>query len=192
MMVHRILRTASLCAVLFAWGVALAQAAGMLATPDAATKAFYRLYARAHVMDIPSAKQQAIWRPVLSDHLMALIVLGDEGEKRWAEKNKKEPAPPLFEGDLFSSMTEGGAKLDGATCEASGDNAVCTAALHVVGKNRDGERETFRWHDKLDLIRTPAGWRVDDLEYGGTGDFGPKGKLSDQLKYVDQESRKSE
>lgn len=183
-------RTAILLAVLVAF-TAPAWTAEAPATPEAAAKAFYRIYARAKVMDIPNAKQQAVWKPILSDNLMTLIVRGNEGEKRWADKNKKEPAPPLFEGDLFSSMSEGGAKYDGVTCETAGDNAVCAVALHVVGKNRAGKRETLRWNDKLDLVRTPSGWRVDDLEYGGTWDFGPKGKLSDQLKWVDQESRKS-
>lgn len=177
-------------AVLFALGTSVQ--AETPSTPEAATKAFYRIYARANVMDIPDAKHQDVWRPVLSDALFKLIVLGDEAEMRWADKNKKEPQPPLYEGDLFSSMVEGGATFDGAACDTGGDNAVCTVSLHIIDKNKQGKRETFRWHDKLDLVRTPAGWRVDDIEYGGTWDFGPHGKLSDQLKWVDQESRKSE
>ena len=168
-----------------------AMAAETLTTPEAAAKAFYQVYARAHVMDIPDKKHQSVWKPVLSDNLLRLIALGDEGEKRWADKNKKEPSPPLFEGDLFSSMVEGGAKFDGAACETKGEASVCMIALHVIGKNKEGKRETFRWHDKLYLVHTAAGWRVDDLEYGGTWEFKPKGKMSDQLKYVDQESRKN-
>lgn len=183
-------RTAVSLAVLIACA-APAGAAATLTTPEAAAKAFYQVYARAKVMDIPNTKQQAVWKPVLSDNLMKLIVLGDQGEQRWADKNKKEPAPPLFEGDLFSSMVEGGAKLDDVKCDTAGDKSICTASLHVVGKGKDGKNETFRWQDKLDLIHTAAGWRVDDLEYGGTWDFGPKGKLSDQLKWVDAESRKN-
>lgn len=182
-------------AALFAAALAVcapAFAAERLATPEAAATAFYRTYTRAHVLDIPDAKHRGAWKPVMSDALFALLVAGDEAEQRWADKNKKEPAPPLYEGDLFSSMVEGGAKFDGAACETAGDKSVCTVSLHVTGKNRDGKRETFRWHDKLDLVRTPAGWRVDDLEYGNTGDFGPKGRLSEQLKWVDQESRKND
>lgn len=171
--------------------VAPALAAETLATPEAAAKAFYQVYARAHVMDIPDRKHQAVWKPVLSDNLLRLIALGDDGEKRWADKNKKEPSPPLYEGDLFSSMVEGGAKFDGAECATNGDTSECTIALHVIDKNKDGKRETFRWHDKLYLVHSQAGWRVDDLEYGGTWEFKPKGRMSDQLKYVDQESRKN-
>jgi hypothetical protein len=177
-----------LCIAAFATG---APAADNLATPDAAAATFYRIYARAHVMDIPNAKERGVWKTVLSDNLLSLIVLGDEAEARWAEKNKKEPAPPLYEGDLFSSMVEGGAKFDGVACDVAGDKAVCAASLHVIDKNRQGKRETFRWHDKLDLIHTAAGWRVDDLEYGGTWDFGPKGRLSTILQDVDKESRKN-
>jgi hypothetical protein len=190
MILRQVSGTATLLAVLFAF--APPADAATLATPEAATKAFYRVYARAHVMDIPKTKEQRIWKPVLSDKLLALIVLGDEGEQRWADKNKKEPAPPLYEGDLFSSMVEGSARFDGVTCETKADAAVCTVALHIIDKNKEGKRETFRWHDKLDLVRTSAGWRVDDLEYGGSWEFGPKGRLSDQLKWVDAESRKSQ
>ena len=184
-----ITRTAALLAVLVAFA-APAQAAETLTTPDAAAKAFYKIYAQAKVMDIPDAKHQKVWRPVLSDGLMRLIAMGDEAEARWAEKNKKEPAPPLYEGDLFTSMVEGGAKLDGVACEVTAPPVtVCTASLHLVGKNREGKRETFRWKAQLDLIHTPQGWRVDDLEYGGTWDFGPKGRMSEQLKAIDKLSR---
>jgi hypothetical protein len=179
--------TATMLAVLFAFAAPADAAA--LATPDAAVTAFYKVYARAKVMDIPNAKERQLWKPILSDRLLALIVLGDEGEQRWADKNKKEPAPPLYEGDLFSSMVEGSAKFGGATCETKVDAAVCTVALHIIDKNKEGKRETFRWHDKLDLVRTAAGWRVDDLEYGGTWDFGPKGRLTEILKEVDRLSR---
>lgn len=189
MTIRTIAGAATIIAALFF--AAPAMAAETLPTPEAAAKAFYQVYARAHVMDIPDKKHQSVWKPVLSDNLLGLIALGDEGEKRWADKNKKEPSPPLFEGDLFSSMVEGGAKFDGAACETKGEASVCMIALHVIGKNKEGKRETFRWHDKLYLVHTAAGWRVDDLEYGGTWEFKPKGKMSDQLKYVDQESRKN-
>ena len=120
-------------------------------------------------MDIPNTKEQAVWEPVLSDNLMRLIVLGDQAEARWADKNKKEPAPPLFEGDLFSSMTEGAHEFDGVACDTADGKSVCTASLHVVSKNKDGKNETFRWRDKLDLVDTAAGWRVDDLNMAAPG-----------------------
>lgn len=186
---RRALSAVVCCLWSIVWVAAPALAAETPATPEAASKAFYQVYARARVMDIPNAKEQRVWKPVLSDALFDLIVLGDRAEQRWADKNKKEPAPPLYEGDLFTSMVEGSAKFDGAACQTAGDTAVCTASLHIIDKNKAGKRETFRWRDKLDLIHTDAGWRVDDLEYGGTWDFGPKGRLTDILKDVDRVSR---
>jgi len=166
-------------------------AAETFPTPDSAATAFYKIYKKAHVLDIPDAKHLTPFKPVLSAELIALLVAGDEAEKRWADKNKKEPAPPLYEGDLFSSMVEGAAQFDGVSCETSGSTAVCAASLHVIDKNKQGKRETFRWQDKLHLVHGDAGWRVDDLEYGGTWDFGPKGRLKDVLKEVDKESREN-
>ena len=32
------------------------------------------------------------------------------------------------------------------------------------------------------LVNTPAGWRVDDIAYGGGWAFGNKGRLSELLK----------
>jgi hypothetical protein len=181
-------RTAAVAATLAA-SIALGNAAETLTTPEAAVKAFYRVYARANVMDIPDAKHRGVWRPVLTDALFGLLVLGDDAETRWAEKNKKEPAPPLYEGDLFTSMVEGSAKFDGAACQTADRQSVCTIALHFVDKSKAGKSEIFRWHDKLDLLHTEAGWRVNDLEYGGTWDFGPHGRLTDILKDVDRTSR---
>jgi hypothetical protein len=34
------------------------------------------------------------------------------------------------------------------------------------------------------LVKDAAGWRVDDIQYGGSWAFGNKGKLSDSLKAV--------
>jgi hypothetical protein len=177
-------------AVLFGLSAAPAFAAETLPTPDTAAAAYYKIYKQAHVMDIPNAKQRVVWKPVLSDELFGLLVLGDQAERRWADKNKKEPAPPLYEGDLFTSMVEGNAQFTSIACETNGDKSVCTASLHYFDKHgKDGKPEDFKWQDKLDLIHTPVGWRVDDLEYGNTGDFGTHGKLKDVLKDVDKESR---
>jgi hypothetical protein len=182
-------KTIAATALVISGCAASAVAAETFPTPDAAAKEFYRIYAKAKVLDIPDAKHLVPFKPVLSAELISLLVLGDQAETRYAKKNEKEPAPPLYEGDLFTSMVEGSAKFDGVTCETNGDNAVCTASLHIIDKNKEGKRETFRWTDKLDLIHTEAGWRVDDLEYGGTWDFGPHGRLKDILKDVDKQSR---
>ena len=42
----------------------------------------------------------------------------------------------------------------------------------------------FVWTDTVFLVNTPAGWRVDDIAFGGTWDFGNKGSLSETLKQV--------
>ena len=183
-------RIAAAAAMWIAAFAAPALSAETLPTPEAAANAYYKIYRQAHVMDIPNAKERAVWKPVLSDALFALLVLGDQAEKRWADKNKKEPQPPLYEGDLFTSMVEGGAQLTSISCATDGDKSVCTASLHYVDKRgKDGKPEDFKWQDKLDLVHAANGWRVDDLEFGNTGDFGTHGKLTDVLKDVDKESR---
>jgi len=46
----------------------------------------------------------------------------------------------------------------------------------------DRKDKPFSWTDTVYLVRTQAGWRVDDIAYGGTWDFGNKGRLTRTLK----------
>ena len=45
--------------------------------------------------------------------------------------------------------------------------------VHAPG----GDQAPAVWQDALHLQRIPSGWRVADVEYLGTWDFAPKGRL---------------
>ncbi len=159
-------------------------------TPDAAAAAFYKIYLKLHVMDVPDARHRAKFKPVLTDELFSLLALADQAEARYAKKNERDPVPPLYEGDLFSSEAEGASSVGPISCDAKPDMAVCAATLHLVDKSQ-GKTADFVWTDRLHIILTHAGWRVDDLEYGGTWQFGPHGRLKDILKDIDKQSREN-
>ena len=58
---------------------------------------------------------------------------------------------------------------------------TCKAALVHTSP---GERSPVTWTDTLLLKKQNGAWRVDDIVYGGSWDFGPKGRLTDILKHV--------
>jgi hypothetical protein len=191
MMSQKMSRAATVCAVVIALA-APGHAAEKFVKPEATAKEFYRIYEQAHVLDIPDTQHRAMFKPVLSATLYALLIDADFAERRHAKRSENEAAPSLYEGDLFSSTVEGNALLKSVLCQADGDTAVCTASLHRFEETRTRGKVTDKeltWQDRLFLIRTAAGWRIDDIEYGGTWDFVPKDRLTAILKDVDKQSR---
>ena len=154
-------------------------AADDVAALRGAAEGFYGVYKTFHPSDgIPDDAGRARYRPVLSPKLDALLAQAGDAEKRFAAANKD--SPPLIEGDLFTSLFEGATDVKVGTCATSGQTGRCTAALTYASP---GNKPT-QWSDTVYLVNTPAGWRVDDIGYGGTWDFGNKGRLSETLGQV--------
>ena len=156
-------------------------------TPATATNSFYHLYIQLKVMDVPSAKDRARFHPLLSPSLETLLADADKAEAAYAKKTRND-LPPLYEGDLFSSLVEGATDYKVGACEGNEQHATCTVELRSVD---DTSHET-KWRDRLVLIRVGHGWKVDDLAYGGDWDFGPHGTLRDVLKDLVKESREAD
>lgn len=156
-------------------------------TPAAAAESFYRLYMQLKLMDIPTAKERAPFKPLLSSALEALLAEAEKAEATYAKKTKNE-SPPLYEGDLFSSLVEGATDYKIGACDGDDKRTVCTIDLVSV----DDTKHETKWHDRLVLTHVGQVWKVDDLEYGGDWDFGPHGTLSDVLKDVVKESQESD
>jgi hypothetical protein len=127
---------------------------------------------------IPDAAGRARLAPYLSPRLNKMLADGAAAQARFAAKVKG--APPLIEGDLFSSMFEGATNWKLGACTASGAAASCPIAFSHVQKGHP----PVNWTDTLMLVMTPQGWRIDDIGYGGGFQFGNTGKLSDTLKLV--------
>jgi hypothetical protein len=152
------------------------------------TEGFYGAYATFHPSDgIPDAKARARYEPFISPALDALLKKGDEAEDRFAKANKD--SPPLLEGDLFTSNFEGATayKVGGCTGDAKTGHCVVTLT-YDPGKTNNPKDKPFNWTDTVYLVATPQGWRVDDIGYGGTWDFGNKGKMTETLHSVIRDS----
>jgi hypothetical protein len=125
---------------------------------------------------IPDAAARTRLRPMITPALDKLMADAASAESRFMSANKG--APPLMEGDIFASLFEGATSFAVGDCDATAGR--CTVALTYDDKSG----KPTRWTDTLYLLNTAAGWRVDDIGYGGTWAFANKGRLSDTLKQV--------
>jgi hypothetical protein len=157
--------------------VGQAFAAGDAAGMAVAANGFYGVYATFHPSDgIPSPADRAKYHPFLSPALDALLTDAQAAEARFTKANKG--APPLVEGDLFSSLFEGASSFAVTGCSGDAAKGRCTVKLEHAGETA----LPVTWSDTVLVVNTPSGWRVDDIAYGGSWAFGNKGRLSDLLK----------
>lgn len=152
---------------------------------------FYTVHDATDMDGIPDAKTRAKYEPYISPALDKLLVDGDAAEARFAKKNPD--TPPLVEGDAFSANFEGITSFKVGDCKGDQKVAQCKVALtydetktnwHHAGK----PEKPLNWTETVYLVMTPKGWRVDDVAFGGTWDFGNKGRLADLLKQMIKDS----
>jgi hypothetical protein len=142
-----------------------------------AVERFYQAYETFKPPDgIPGGQVLKRFEPTISPALDKLLLAGEAAENRY-KKVTKGQYPPLIEGDLFTANFEGATAFSVGPCQADARGGHCAVSLKYVG----GEKP-LGWTDLVFLVRTPSGWRVDDIAYGGTWDFGAKGRLTDTLK----------
>jgi hypothetical protein len=165
--------------------------AGLACAADASgvkrsAEEFYEAYRKVEPSGVPTGKDLARYRPVVSRDLFALLERAGAAEEAYAKKTKNE-SPPLVEGDLFTSLFEGASRYHVEDCQAGTKAGTCHAALTYVDPSGGKSQE---WRDTLYLVREDGGWRVNDIEYGGTWEFMHKGRLVDVLESVIKDSKR--
>ncbi len=163
----------------------LSTAQSLAASDDAqqmaqAVNAFYSVHHATDQDGIPNAKVRAQYAPYISPALERLLIAADAAETQYAKDNKD--SPPLVEGDLFSPNFEGISSFKIGACATDAKGSHCTMMGHYAAAHPRAQDKPVDWTDTVLLVKTPAGWRVDDIAYGGNWDFGNHGKLSDTLK----------
>ena len=151
-----------------------AQAAdnAMSATADGFYTAYLRLHASGGVPDKAERDKLAAY---LTPGLEALLARADAAEAQLG-KTKAVP-PPLIPGDIFTSSFEGATSYRLGACKGDGHAGTCTAELTYD----DRQDAPVRWTDTLYLVNTGEGWRIDDIGYGGTGQFSNRGRMTATL-----------
>jgi hypothetical protein len=147
--------------------------------PAATASGFLAVYGGFHPSDgIPDSGGRAKLAPYLSAGLNQMLAEGAAAEARFAARIKD--APPMIEGDLFTSMFEGATSWKLGACGIQGSAAHCP----VVFTHAESGAPPVTWTDTLILTNTPRGWRLSDIAYGGGFRFGNTGSLTDTLKLV--------
>jgi hypothetical protein len=158
-------------------GLSLLAVIGMAEAADApleAAKAFYAVYAQQPSDGIPG---KARYTSVVTPALAALLERAKAADEAFRKANKA--APPLVEGDLFTSLFEGATATRVGPCRTAGAHAACT-----VEHSYDDHKKPLHWSDTVYLAETPKGWRVEDIGYGAPWPFANKGRLTQTLQQL--------
>jgi len=143
------------------------------AAPRAAAESFYRAYLQLRPTGLPNATQRQRLRGHLSPGLESALSAATKAEA----DSVRQGGGPLQDGDVFTSLADGAGNASIRDCEADADRYACTVRLTAA----QGANAGTEWQDRVFLIRTPAGWRVDDVSFGGRFALGNHGTLTELL-----------
>jgi hypothetical protein len=150
----------------------------------AAANAFYAAYGSLpHGGGIPDATARVRYTPLLSPRLNLLLAQAVTAQARFQTKVKN--APPLIEGDLFSSSFDGATSARLGACSGDVKAGRCSVSL----SHSDPKQPPLSWSDTIELVNTPAGWKVDDIAYNAGFQSGNTGTLSETLRMAIAESQ---
>jgi hypothetical protein len=150
----------------------------------AAANAFYAASAQVKPATgggIPDATGRARYATVLSVRLNKALTDAAAAQARFSAKTKG--APPLIEGDIFSSLFEGPTQWTVNGCNGDAKTARCSVTLtrHAAGQR------PVTWTDTL-VLANAGGWKVDDVIYDPNLPTGNTGTLDQTLRMVQSEA----
>ena len=139
---------------------------------------------------LPEGVARGRYLPLLSPRLAGLLNDATAAQVRFHARIKN--APPLLEGDIFSSQFEGFQTYKVGACTGNAKAGRCSVALHYQspalppGSSAKAQKDNqpVDWTDDILLVKTGTGWKVDDIAYKGAFAFGNTGLLSQTLKMV--------
>jgi Peptidase family M23 len=139
-------------------------------TPQQVVERFYTTYIAANPAGLPDGDTLERLKPFLTERLYTSIV---DALRYRDEMTKRHPdeKPPFVDGDHFTSVFEGPRAFK--VLRVDGEN------VHV----QFTDEPDIRWEDVV-VIKDG---KIDDVLYGGAGDFNPPGRLSNRLKTRDEE-----
>ena len=153
-----------------------AQAQGV-ASAGAAASAFYQSMlapGSARGIGLPDAAGRARLAPMLSARLNKALSDAAQAQARFLAK--VHDAPPLIEGDIFSSLFEGPTAFSLGACRGDDRATRCTVTL----LRQEPNQKPVRWTDTI-ILTNQGGWKVDDIAYDANFAFGNTGTLSQTL-----------
>ena len=139
------------------------------APPSAVVEDFYTAYIANRPAGLPEGAALDHLRPFLSARLETLIDDALAFQKEFIRTHPADEKPPFVDGDHFTSLFEG------------------PASFKVLGAERTNVRVRFRlenteWEDVVVVTRENGRYVIDDIVFGGAGEFNPGGRLSETLR----------
>jgi hypothetical protein len=154
------------------------------ASIDVPVKRFLHFYFHDYKRGMPGESQLPQLATFVTPELLDLFRAGIKGEGCYA-KNQNYEGPPYIEGDLFSSLFEGGTKATYRLVKKEKDKATV-----VIDWTNDAEYTggpPFSWKDRVFLARTAKGWLISDFAHDGDWDFMKNGSVAQILTVVANE-----
>lgn len=143
--------------------------------PSPVVVAFYSVRIASKSTGAPSANALRQFAPFLSDTLTSLLRAAGEVRDREAARAPDEK-PPFVEGDLFSSLFEGPTSF-----VVLRDTVAARQKKSVVRFTNIYNGESYTWTDTVLLGKRGRNDVIEDVLYGGAGDFGNHGTLRTSL-----------
>ena len=143
--------------------------------PSPVVVAFYAMRIASHSTGAPNADELRQFAPFFSDTLTSLLRAAGALRDREAKRAPGEK-PPYVEGDLYSSMFEGPTSFVQLR-----DSAAATQHKSVVRFTYVNSGESYSWTDTVRLGRKGRVEVIEDIAYGGAGEFGNHGTLRTSL-----------
>ncbi len=140
--------------------------------PQDVVERFYTIHVAGRPSGLPDGKELEKLAPLFSERLHALIVNALKYRDAMM-KEHPDDKPPYVDGDMFTSVFEG------------------PRAFKILGVDGDKVRVQFSdepnitWQDTILVKEENGHYVIDDILFGGLGDFNPPGRLTDRLRFED-------
>jgi len=134
-------------------------------SPSAVTESFYKKYIAYRMQGLPSEKQVKSLAPLFSKDIMAMIA-ADRVEQKKFSKEHPDEKPPWIEGDLFSSLIEGGTSY--SLGKSRVEKTRAEVDVHLIYKDKNDATE---WMDTVILTKTNGKWLISDILFKGNWAF---------------------
>ena len=155
-------------------------------SPSSVVERFYATYLPGRQGGLPSGERLERLRPFLSDNLNRSILAALQYQERYIASHPDRTSqtgppvsykPPFVDGDYFSSLFEGPTsfKVVRAVPAPSGSWKVYVHFWY--------DASLAGWEDEVIVAEQRARYVIDDVLFTGAGPFNPSGRLSDRLKY---------
>lgn len=144
---------------------------------------FLAFYFHEYGRGLPGRSQLPVLASFVTPRLLDLFEAAMKAEECYAKENNYQ-VPPLVEGDLFSSLFEGGTSATYRLIAVAGDTA--TFEIEWTNDSPVGV-SPFVWQDQVFAVKTTDGWLIADFAHDGTWDFMKDGNVSQILEAVARE-----